>query len=144
MIRRPPRSTLFPYTTLFRSRGEMERYMAATPCPACKGARLKPESLAMKVDGRNIIEVTRLSVVDAQQWMARLSGPKTPLNQRERTIGRQILKEIGARLDFMVEVGLDYLTLDRATGTLSGGEAQRIRLATQIGSRLMGVLYVCD
>ncbi|OGO51993.1 MAG: excinuclease ABC subunit A [Chloroflexi bacterium RBG_16_68_14] len=125
-------------------RGEIERYMAANPCPACDGARLKPESLAVTIDGRNIIELTRLSVVEAQQWGARLSGTETPLNEREQAIARQVLKEIGARLDFMVEVGLDYLTLDRATGTLSGGEAQRIRLATQIGSGLMGVLYVCD
>jgi len=125
-------------------RGEIERYMAANPCPACKGARLKPESRAVTVDDKNVTEVTRLSIVEAQRWVARLSGSKTPLNQRERVIARQILKEIGARLDFMVEVGLDYLSLDRATGTLSGGEAQRIRLATQIGSGLMGVLYVCD
>jgi excinuclease ABC subunit A len=125
-------------------RGEIERYMAANPCPGCGGARLKPESLAVTVDGTNVIAVTRMSIVEAQRWAARLSGPRTPLNQRERMIARQILKEIGARLDFLVEVGLDYLTLDRATGTLSGGEAQRIRLATQIGSGLMGVLYVCD
>jgi len=125
-------------------RGEIERYMAANPCPACKGARLKPESRAVTVDDKNVTEVTRMSIVEAQRWVARLAGSKTPLNQRERAIARQILKEIGARLDFMVEVGLDYLSLDRATGTLSGGEAQRIRLATQIGSGLMGVLYVCD
>jgi excinuclease ABC subunit A len=125
-------------------RSEIERYMAANPCPECGGARLKPESRAVTIDGMNIIEVTRMSVVEAQRWVQRLAGPRTPLNARERAIARQILKEIGARLDFMVEVGLDYLTLDRATGTLSGGEAQRIRLATQIGSGLMGVLYVCD
>ncbi|MGB2694239.1 MAG: excinuclease ABC subunit UvrA, partial [Dehalococcoidia bacterium] len=125
-------------------RGEIERYMAANPCPGCAGARLKPESLAVTVDDRHIIDITRMSVVDAHHWTQRLSGKQTPLNQREQMIARQILKEIGARLDFMVEVGLDYLTLDRATGTLSGGEAQRIRLATQIGSGLMGVLYVCD
>ena len=125
-------------------RGEIERYMAASPCPACGGARLKPETLAVTVDEHNIIDLTRMSIVEAQQWAVHLSGPKTPLNEREQTIARQVLKEIGARLDFMVEVGLDYLTLDRATGTLSGGEAQRIRLATQIGSGLMGVLYVCD
>ncbi len=125
-------------------RDEVERYMAANPCPTCKGARLKPESLAVTVDGVNIIDVTRLSIVESEQWAKRLSAPKTPLTERERMIAKQILKEIGARLDFMVEVGLDYLSLDRATGTLSGGEAQRIRLATQIGSGLMGVLYVCD
>jgi excinuclease ABC subunit A len=125
-------------------RGEIERYMAANPCPACGGARLKPESLAVTVADAHIIDVTRMSIVEAQRWVHQLSGAKSSLNQRERMIARQILKEIGARLDFLVEVGLDYLALDRATGTLSGGEAQRIRLATQIGSGLMGVLYVCD
>ncbi|MCH7488425.1 MAG: excinuclease ABC subunit UvrA [Chloroflexi bacterium] len=125
-------------------RGEIERYMAANPCPACGGTRLKPESLAVTIDGRHVIEVTRMSVAEAQSWAAHLSGSKTPLTKREQTIAGQILKEISARLDFLVEVGLDYLTLDRGTATLSGGEAQRIRLATQIGSGLMGVLYVCD
>ncbi len=125
-------------------RSEIGRYMAANPCPTCGGARLRPESLAVTVGGRNVIEVTRMSVVEAQAWFARLAGPETPLSERQRTIAHQILKEIRSRLDFMVEVGLDYLTLDRATATLSGGEAQRIRLATQIGSGLMGVLYVCD
>jgi len=125
-------------------RGEIERYMASNPCEACQGTRLKAESRAVTIDGLNVIEVTRMSVVDAQKWAVRLMGPNTPLNKREQTIAAQILKEIRARLDFMNEVGLDYLTLDRATGTLSGGEAQRIRLATQIGSGLMGVLYVCD
>ncbi|MEX2159582.1 MAG: excinuclease ABC subunit UvrA [Dehalococcoidia bacterium] len=125
-------------------RGEIERYMAANPCPACKGARLKPESLAMTVDNQHIIDVTRMSVVESQAWAKRLGGPQTPLTEREQAIAKQIVKEISARLDFLVEVGLDYLTLDRGTATLSGGEAQRIRLATQIGSGLMGVLYVCD
>jgi excinuclease ABC subunit A len=125
-------------------RSEIERYMAANPCPTCRGARLRPESLAFTVAGENIIEVTRMSVVEAQSWFAGLASPDTPLSERQRTIAHQILKEIRSRLDFMVEVGLDYLTLDRATATLSGGEAQRIRLATQIGSGLMGVLYVCD
>ena len=125
-------------------RGEIERYMAANPCPACNGARLKPESLAVTIDQRNIVDITRMSVVESQGWADGLAGPSTPLTAREQAIARQILKEIRARLDFMVEVGLDYLTLDRATATLSSGEAQRIRLATQIGSGLMGVLYVCD
>ena len=125
-------------------RGEIERYMAANACPGCGGARLKPESLAVSIDKHNVVDVTRMSIVEAQQWAARLAGRRTPLNAREQTIAHPILKEIGARLDFMVEVGLDYLTLERATATLSGGEAQRIRLATQIGSGLMGVLYVCD
>jgi excinuclease ABC subunit A len=125
-------------------RSEIERYMAANPCPTCQGARLRPESLAFTVAAKNIIEVTRMSVVEAQSWFARLASPDTPLSERQRAIAHQVLKEIRSRLDFMVEVGLDYLTLDRATATLSGGEAQRIRLATQIGSGLMGVLYVCD
>ncbi|HEX5139511.1 MAG TPA: excinuclease ABC subunit UvrA, partial [Dehalococcoidia bacterium] len=125
-------------------RQEFERYMATVPCPTCKGARLKPESRAVKVGGKNITETTALSILDAQQWFATLAGANTPLNVREQAIAYQVLKEIRARLDFLVEVGLDYLTLDRGTATLSGGEAQRIRLATQIGSGLMGVLYVCD
>ena len=125
-------------------RGEIERYMTGRPCPVCKGDRLKPESLAVTVADRNIAETTRMSIVAAQEWFARLAGPDTPLSAREQAIAHQILKEIRARLDFMVEVGLGYLSLDRRTATLSGGEAQRIRLATQIGSGLMGVLYVCD
>ena len=125
-------------------RQEFERYMATVTCPTCKGARLKPESRAVKVGDRNITETTAFSIIDAQQWFASLADEKTPLSVREQTIAYQILKEIQARLDFLVEVGLDYLTLDRATATMSGGEAQRIRLATQIGSGLMGVLYVCD
>ena len=125
-------------------RQDIERYMAAVPCQDCGGKRLKAEALSVLVDGRSIFDVTMQSVVDAHQWVERLSGAKTPLNKREQAIGNQILKEIRERLGFMVDVGLDYLTLDRAAGSLSGGEAQRIRLATQIGSSLMGVLYVCD
>ncbi|MDO8616055.1 MAG: excinuclease ABC subunit UvrA [Dehalococcoidia bacterium] len=125
-------------------RSEIERYMAENPCPGCGGARLKPESLAVTVDGVNISQVTRLSVAEALEWVTGLRGPESPLTERERTIGNQILKEIDARLTFLRDVGVDYLTLDRRTGTLAGGEAQRIRLATQIGSALMGVLYVCD
>jgi excinuclease ABC subunit A len=125
-------------------RAEIERYMRESPCPGCKGARLRPESLAVTVDGMNIYEVTRMDIRQALQWVERLQGPDSPLTERERTIARQILKEIENRLRFLVDVGLDYLTLDRRTGTLAGGEAQRIRLATQIGSGLMGVLYVCD
>ncbi|HXH23207.1 MAG TPA: excinuclease ABC subunit UvrA [Dehalococcoidia bacterium] len=125
-------------------RQEFERYMAAVPCSTCKGARLKPESRAVLVGGKNITETTAMSILEAKDWFDHLAGPNTPLSPREQAIAYQILKEIRARLDFLVEVGLDYLTLDRATATLSGGEAQRIRLATQIGSGLMGVLYVCD
>ena len=125
-------------------RGEIERYMAANPCPACKGARLKPETLSVKIVDLNIVGVTSMSVVESLRWSERLAGPDTPLSERQQVIAHQILKEITARLTFLVDVGLDYLTLDRAAATLSGGEAQRIRLATQIGSSLMGVLYVCD
>jgi len=125
-------------------RAEIERYMAEIPCPACHGARLKPESLAVTVDGKNISQITHLSVGEAQEWVERLRSTKTPLSGREMTIATQILKEISARLAFLKDVGVDYLTLDRRTGTLAGGESQRIRLATQIGSSLMGVLYVCD
>jgi excinuclease ABC subunit A len=125
-------------------RAEIEKYMAATPCPTCKGARLKPESLAVTVGGLNVHEVTSMDVREAREWIELIAGPKTPLNEREQVIAKQICKEIRERLTFMFDVGLDYLTLNRAAGTLSGGEAQRIRLATQIGSSLMGVLYVCD
>ncbi|KPK46585.1 MAG: excinuclease ABC subunit A, partial [Dehalococcoidia bacterium SM23_28_2] len=125
-------------------RMEIERYMAANPCPVCKGARLKPESLAVTIGDGNIHVVTRMSVVEALTWVEELQGPKTIFSEREQTIAHQVLKEIRARLRFLADVGVDYLTLDRATATLSAGEAQRLRLATQIGSGLMGVLYVCD
>ena len=125
-------------------RQDIERYMATIPCAACKGKRLRPEALSVLIDGQSISEVTSLSIVKALEWVDRLSGPDTPLNAREQAIAQQILKEIRARLQFLVDVGLDYLTLDRVSGTLSGGESQRIRLATQIGSALMGVLYICD
>jgi excinuclease ABC subunit A len=120
---------------------ELEQYMATRPCPACGGKRLKPESLAVTVGGKNIAEVTAMSIEAAAQWFADLEAQLTP---RERTIAERILKEVRARLNFLLDVGLGYLTLDRAATTLSGGEAQRIRLATQIGSGLMGVLYVLD
>jgi excinuclease ABC subunit A len=120
---------------------EIERYMTQRPCPTCGGLRLKPESLSVSVGERNIIETTRLAVTDALAWYA---GLPDLLSERENQIARQVLKEIRARLGFLVDVGLDYLTLDRASGSLSGGEAQRIRLATQIGSSLMGVLYILD
>ncbi len=122
-------------------RTELEKFMVQKPCPTCQGRRLRPEALAVTVDGRNISEVATLSVTDALDWAAALGGRVT---ERERTIGRQVLKEIVARLGFLVDVGLDYLTVDRASISLSGGEAQRIRLATQIGTTLMGVLYILD
>ncbi|MBP2635945.1 MAG: uvrA [Firmicutes bacterium] len=121
------------------SREEIEEYMSSKPCPTCKGARLKPEALAIKVGEKNINEVTRMTVAECKEFFAALT-----LTERENIIARQILKEIHARLGFLLNVGLDYLTLDRAAGTLSGGEAQRIRLATQIGSGLVGVLYILD
>ncbi|MBI2939784.1 MAG: excinuclease ABC subunit UvrA [Chloroflexi bacterium] len=123
------------------ARQEIEQYMTSRPCPACKGARLKPESLAVTVGGLSIAQATKLSVDEAGRWF---TGLESRLTEREVTIARQILKEIRARLRFLQDVGLNYLTLDRRAGTLSGGEAQRIRLATQIGSSLMGVLYILD
>ena len=126
-------------TTSEQWRQELEQYLATLPCPECGGARLKPEILAVTVDGLNIHEVTTLSIRSALTFFENLS-----LSPREELIAAQISKEIEARLGFMVAVGLDYLTLDRQAGTLAGGEAQRIRLATQIGSQLTGVLYVLD
>jgi excinuclease ABC subunit A len=120
-------------------REEIEQYMSSRKCPVCKGDRLKPESLAVKVGGLSISEITRYSVLEAKNFFDNLE-----LTGREHIIARQILKEINERLGFLVNVGLDYLTLDRGAGTLAGGEAQRIRLATQIGSGLMGVLYILD
>ena len=155
-------------------RQEIERYMTSRPCQACNGQRLKPEALAVTVRGLNIMNVTGRSVSQALEWVQASGGPTSldsaksidgssparssrestngsspdedegPLSERELAIGAQILKEIDARLRFLVDIGLDYLTLERTASTLSGGEAQRIRLATQIGSGLMGVLYVCD
>ncbi len=125
-------------------RAEIEKYMAAIPCPACQGRRLRPEALAVLVDGLPISAASAMSIAEARAWFDRLAGPETPLSPRDQAIARQVLKEIRSRLEFLVDVGLDYLTLDRVSGTLSGGESQRIRLATQIGSALMGVLYICD
>jgi len=128
------------------SRANIERYMVARPCPACGGKRLKPESLAVTIGAKNIVEVSAMSVSQAMDWVAAISGDgkKAVLNKREKLIAHQIIKEIQSRLGFLKDVGLDYLTLDRSSATLAGGEAQRIRLATQIGSGLMGVLYICD
>jgi excinuclease ABC subunit A len=128
------------------SRAYIERYMVSRQCPVCEGKRLKPESLAVTIEGRNIVDVSSMSVTQALEWVATIGGDgkRTVLSEREQMIAREILKEIQARLTFLENVGLDYLTLDRSSATLSGGEAQRIRLATQIGSGLMGVLYICD
>jgi len=117
----------------------IERFMSSRPCPACEGRRLKPESLAVRVGGLNIAEVCAFSTREAGEWFGALE-----LKGKDAVVGAPILKEIRERLSFLVNVGLDYLSLDRAAGTLSGGEAQRIRLATQIGSQLMGVMYVLD
>src|SRR5213080_3130067 len=157
-------------------REEIESYMSARICPDCRGARLKPEALAVTVGGRNVVQVTRLSIVLAQRFFKELEDVETQfiapivgngngnpvksdplakidpdeplvqvtLSERERFIARQVLKEIRSRLQFLVDVGLEYLTLERAAASLSGGEAQRIRLATQIGSGLMGMLYILD
>jgi len=122
-------------------RTELLKFMVTKPCPTCKGKRLRPETLAVTVDGKSIADTSTLSVTDALEWAAALPERIT---EREQTIARQVLKEVVARLGFLVDVGLDYLTLDRASISLSGGEAQRIRLATQIGTTLMGVLYILD
>ncbi len=161
-------------TTSDYVRNKLEEYMSVRPCPTCGGKRLRPEALAVTVAGRNIDEITSMAVDDALKWVRQLQGlpqeaasadvaalngraessangrtpngdlDASPLSPREKSISYQVLKEIAARLQFMVNVGLDYLTLSRAAATLSGGEAQRIRLATQIGSQLMGVLYILD
>ena len=123
------------------SREEIQRYMTATPCEACHGFRLKPEALAVKIDGQHIGEVSQLSVSAAIEWA---KGLPAKLDAKRNEIADRILKEIIDRLTFLRDVGLDYLTLSRASGTLSGGESQRIRLASQIGSGLTGVLYVLD
>ncbi|MFC2015807.1 excinuclease ABC subunit UvrA [Chloroflexota bacterium] len=135
---------------------ELERYMAERDCPVCSGRRLKPEALAVTVANTPIDQVTRMSATEMLQWVDDLREPTTTppghvrgdeeqaLSRRQQVIARQIFKELHDRLSFMTNVGLDYLTIDRRATTLSGGEAQRIRLATQIGSRLMGVLYILD
>ncbi len=120
-------------------KAEYETFMRITPCHACKGQRLKPAALAVTVGGKNIYEVTSLSIEKLQEFLETLE-----LTETQKLIGGQILKEIKARISFLMDVGLDYLTLTRATGSLSGGEAQRIRLATQIGSGLVGVAYILD
>ena len=138
----PRLERLYRDTESEHSRTDIERYMVSTPCPVCQGKRLKPESLAVTISGKNIMDVSALSVVQELEWIATIGD--SVLSEREKMIAREILKEIQARLGFLKDVGLEYLTVDRASATLSGGEAQRIRLATQIGSGLMGVLYICD
>jgi excinuclease ABC subunit A len=121
------------------TRREIEQFMAERPCPACGGSRLRPESLGLRIAGRSIADVVRFTIKEATPFFETLA-----LSDREATIARRVLKEIRERLGFLRDVGLDYLTLDRPAGTLSGGEGQRIRLATQIGSSLVGVLYILD
>ena len=121
------------------SKDYIERLMSERICPSCNGARLKPEVLAVKVGGKNINETTNMSIKDSREFIDKLE-----LSPTHKMIGAQILKEIQARLGFLMDVGLDYLTLSRSANSLSGGEAQRIRLATQIGSSLVGVLYILD
>jgi excinuclease ABC subunit A len=125
-------------------RGKIQEYMTERPCPVCKGLRLRREALAVLIDGNHIIEITSQPVKTTLKWVKGLQKKKGPLSSRNLKIADRVLKEIKDRLGFLVDVGLDYLTLDRSAGSLSSGEAQRIRLATQIGSRLMGVLYVLD
>lgn len=128
-------------TTSEWSKADLETFMISMKCPECGGTRLKPETLAVTVDGININELTNMSVTQALEFFTQLSDKLTP---KETVIAKNILKEIVGRLKFLSDVGLDYLTLSRSAGTLSGGEAQRIRLATQIGSSLMGVIYILD
>jgi excinuclease ABC subunit A len=126
-------------------RMKLGSYITQSPCPECGGKRLRKEALGVTVDEKNIIDVTQFPVDELLSWINRIESQQdTPLSKRDQTIAERILREIQARLNFLTDVGLDYLTLERSASTLSGGEAQRIRLATQIGSKLMGVLYVLD
>ena len=125
-------------------REKINEFMSDRPCPTCQGKRLNPAALAVTVDDVNIIMVTSWPVLSTLEWIKKLSGKNSSLTSKQKTIAERILKEISERLSFLVNVGLDYLTLNRSAVTLSGGEAQRIRLATQVGSRLVGVLYVLD
>jgi excinuclease ABC subunit A len=134
----------FKETSSEYMRSKIMEYMNDRACPSCGGARLRKEALGVTIQDRNILDITSWPVVDTLKWSKQLSGSKSPLGKRDSIIATRILKELEDRLGFMVDVGLDYLTLSRTASTLSGGEAQRIRLATQIGSRLMGVLYVLD
>ena len=140
----PRMERLYRDTESGNSRAYIERYMVTRICPVCEGKRLKPEALAVTVNGNSIDNISLMSVVQASGWIDMLRGKETIFSKREKIIASEILKEIRGRLGFLENVGLDYLNLNRTAGTLSGGEAQRIRLATQIGSGLMGVLYICD
>jgi len=125
-------------------REKISEFMSDRPCPTCQGKRLNPAALAVTVDDVNIITVTAWPVLNTLEWVKKISGKNSPLTSKQKAIAERVLKEISERLFFLVNVGLDYLTLNRSAVTLSGGEAQRIRLATQVGSRLVGVLYVLD
>lgn len=125
-------------------REKISEFMSDRPCPSCGGKRLNPAALAVTVDGINIVEANSWPVSTTLEWVKKLSGKGSPLTSKQKTIAERVIKEIHERLNFLVNVGLNYLTLNRSATTLSGGEAQRIRLATQVGSRLVGVLYVLD
>ncbi|MDL1940793.1 excinuclease ABC subunit UvrA [Chloroflexi bacterium CFX2] len=125
-------------------REKISEFMSDRPCPSCQGKRLNPAALAVTVDGVNIVEANSWPVLQTLDWVKKLMGRNSPLTSKQKAIAERVLKEIHERLTFLVNVGLDYLTLNRSAVTLSGGEAQRIRLATQVGSRLVGVLYVLD
>ena len=141
----PRMERLYRDTESEHSRADIERYMMARPCPVCQGRRLKPEALAISVNDKDIATVSAMAVSEMATWLETIADrSRAILTEREHMIARQILKEIQARLGFLKDVGLDYLTVERSSASLSGGESQRIRLATQIGSGLMGVLYICD
>ena len=123
---------------------EILKFMSESPCSDCKGQRLKPESLSVFVLGKNIMEATGMSILDCYNWINKEDDHPAPLSISEQKISEEIFKEINSRLSFLIEVGLGYISLDRMSSTLSGGEGQRIRLATQIGAGLTGVMYVCD
>jgi len=125
-------------------REKISEFMSDRPCPACGGKRLNPSALAVTVDGVNIVEANSWPVSTTLEWVKKISGKNSPLTSKQKAIAERVIKEIHERLNFLVNVGLNYLTLNRSATTLSGGEAQRIRLATQVGSRLVGVLYVLD
>ncbi|MBU8898293.1 excinuclease ABC subunit UvrA [Corallococcus sp. M34] len=129
----------FKTTTSEARRAELQKYFSDKPCPACKGERLRPESRAVKVHARSLVELSRMTIADAHAFLGALG-----LSEHERKIASELLKEIRSRLSFLVDVGLNYLTLDRTASTLSGGESQRIRLASQMGSELTGVIYILD